>query len=131
MILCRRKKRPNPTGRAMRDLTLSRRVMVRRVYCSMLVFMRIADDRCSLTRLLWSAAVAALRACAAATRSSRRASIWSNERKTRVRRWRVPDGTCGSGVWRYPGRAMCEGPIHAIDGGATISNPSNSGGNGA
>jgi hypothetical protein len=31
----------------------------------------------------------------------------------------VPDGTCGSGVWPYQGRAMCEEPIHAVDCGAT------------
>jgi hypothetical protein len=43
----------------------------------------------------------------------------------------VPDGTCGSGVWPYQGRAMCEEHIHAVDCGAIPSNPSNSGGNGA
>lgn len=66
--------------------------------------MRIAEDRCSLTRLLWRAAVAALRACAAATRSSRLASFCGSKSKVfgqiAVRRDVRRVGERG-----YPGRA--------------------------
>ena len=89
------------------DLTLSRRLMVERELSqshSMVVFMRIAEDRCSLTRLLWTAAVAALRACAAATRRPAPCPFCGSKSKVWVRS-AVRRDVRRVGERGYPGRA--------------------------